>query len=168
MRSNTYVRVFAFAVVAVLAAGGCGGGDDGTDEAKETGTGSPSATASSAAPDGGGSDDGASAGAGSVQDTEGIWSATSDGKRVVLVVGGRKAALTTADGHLCSGTVSGDGKPALNLRCADGDTARTTGSVESNDGTTMRVAWKAGAEDTFKKSKDGQLPTALPSGLPTN
>ncbi|MFD7295654.1 hypothetical protein ACFV9W_20400 [Streptomyces sp. NPDC059897] len=103
-----------------------------------------------------------------MKDAEGVWKASGGGKPVVLVVGAKQAALTTADGHLCTGTLAGDGKPTLTLRCADGNTDRTKGAVESNDGGTMRVSWDGGTKDTFKKAKDGELPTGLPSGLPTN
>ncbi|MFI5662751.1 hypothetical protein [Streptomyces sp. NPDC051684] len=103
-----------------------------------------------------------------MKDAEGVWKASGGGKPVVLVVGAQQAALTTADGHLCTGTLTGAGKPTLSLRCADGNTDRTKGAVESNDGSTMRIAWDAGRQDTFKKAKDGELPTGLPSGLPTN
>ncbi|MHB9753058.1 hypothetical protein ACYBSK_01565 [Streptomyces sp. BYX5S] len=163
------------AVLAVLVVGGCGGDDGGGDE-KDAAAGGSSASASasasapaSASPGEEASGDGASAGAGagSVKDAQGIWSATSDGKPVVLVVGDKQAALTTGDGHLCTGTLTGADKPALTLKCADGNTDRTAGSVESNDGSTMRVSWKTGEQDTFKKTKGGELPTALPSGLPT-
>ncbi|MEB8343405.1 hypothetical protein [Streptomyces endophyticus] len=171
MRSRT-VRfgMGAAAVVVALALGGCSGGGDGDDGGggKAAGKGSASASASkgsSSTPDEGSS---SGAGPGSVKDAEGIWKASTGGKPVVLVVGAKQAALTTADGHLCTGTLAGAGKPTLTLRCADGNTDRTKGAVESNDGSTMRVSWDAGQKDTFKKSKDGELPTDLPSGLPTN
>ncbi|MFZ3595399.1 hypothetical protein [Streptomyces sp. BH104] len=168
MRSRT-VRfgVGAAAVVVALALGGCsGGGDD--DGGKDRGEASASASKeSSSAPDEGASS-GSEAGPGSVKDAEGVWKASGGGKPVVLVVGAKQAALTTADGHLCTGALAGSGKPTLTLRCADGNTDRTKGAVESNDGGTMRVSWDGGKQDTFKKAKDGELPTGLPSGLPTN
>ncbi|MHC5263073.1 hypothetical protein ACYSUO_34765 [Streptomyces sp. UC4497] len=174
MRSRT-VRfgVGAAAVVAVLALGGCsGGGDDDGGGGKAAGSDDPSKSASSggSSPSDGPSSGSPSAGSGSssVKDAEGIWKASTGGKPVVLVVGAKQAALTTSDGHLCTGTLAGSGKPTLTLRCADGNTDRTKGTVESNDGSTMRVSWDAGQSDTFKKSKDGELPTSLPSGLPTN
>ncbi|NEB79630.1 hypothetical protein G3I40_31080 [Streptomyces sp. SID14478] len=152
----------AAAVVAALAVAGCSS-DDGGDKDKDKA--SDSGAPSSSAPDGGSSSGGS---AGSAKDAEGIWSATTDGQAVVLVVGGKQASLSTADGHLCTGAVSDTGKPVLTLKCADGNTDRTTGSVESNDGKTMKVSWDGGASDTFTKSADGKLPTGLPSGLPTN
>ncbi|MFI0238154.1 hypothetical protein [Streptomyces sp. NPDC016845] len=164
MRIGKRIVAGVAVVVAALAVTGCSSddGDGGKDE---------SAPTSSAAPDGGSSSgsssDAPSGSAGSAKDTEGIWSATTDGKAVVLVVGGEQAALSTGDGHLCNGTVSGTGTPTLDLKCADGNTDRTTGTIESNDGSTMKVSWKTGAEDTFTKSTDGKLPTGLPTSLPS-
>lgn len=166
---NVRVAVGALTVVAVLAVGGCSGGGDDEGKAKDQSKGTPS-EASSPAESGSdsGSDSDSSSGPGSVKDAEGVWKASDSGKPVVLVVGAKQAALTTADGHLCTGTLTGAGKPTLALRCADGNTDRTKGAVESNDGSTMRIAWDAGKQDTFKKAKDGELPTGLPSGLPTS
>ncbi|WP_353943256.1 hypothetical protein ABII15_17480 [Streptomyces sp. HUAS MG91] len=157
---NVRIAVGAAAAVAALAVSGCSGGDDGSDQ----GAAGPS---SSATPDAGSSDSpsGSGSGSGSSKDAVGIWSATTDGKPVVLVIGGQQVTLSTGDGHLCTGTLAG--RKTLSLRCADGDTDRTAGTIESSDDSTMTVAWKAGARDTFKKSTNGQLPTDLPTGLPT-
>ena len=154
------VRIVAgvAAVAAALAVTGCS--SDSGDGGGKKDRGSSSSTD-------GGSTGGSAGSAGSAQDAEGIWSATSGGQPVVLVVGGKQASLSTGDGHLCSGTVSDGGTPTFVLKCADGNTDRTTGKVESNDGTTMQVSWDGGKTDMFKKSKDGNLPTGLPSGLPT-
>ncbi|MFJ8826238.1 hypothetical protein ACIREE_31280 [Streptomyces sp. NPDC102467] len=150
----------AAAVAAALVVTGCSSDDSGKDKGADQASDSSS---SSAATDGGAS----SGSAGSAKDTEGIWSATTDGQAVVLVVGGKQASLSTGDGHLCTGTVTESGKPTLDLKCADGNNDRTAGSVESNDGKTMKVSWGAGAADTFTKSADGKLPTGLPTGLPS-
>ncbi|MCX3063234.1 hypothetical protein [Streptomyces beihaiensis] len=159
---NKHVWVVTAAAVAALAVTGCSsangggnGGNDGNDKGK------PSDGASSPSGSSGGS-------AGSVKDAEGIWSATTGGRPVVLVVGGKQASLSTGDGHLCSGAVADAGKPTISLTCADGDTTRSLGTVASNDGTTMKVAWDGGTTDTFTKSENGKLPnlpSALPSGL---
>ncbi|MER5951692.1 hypothetical protein ABT127_37205 [Streptomyces sp. NPDC001904] len=168
MRSrNVRIVVGAAAAVAALAVSGCSGDDGGSDKG--------AGASSSAAPDASASDSasgsGSDSGSGSAKDAVGIWSATTDGKPVVLVIGGRQASLSTGDGHLCTGTVTGSGTRTLSLTCADGSTDRTAGTIESNDGSTMKVSWKAGTQDTFKKSANGQLPTdlptSLPSGLPT-
>ncbi|WP_428953226.1 hypothetical protein [Streptomyces sp. cg35] len=161
---NVRIVAGAAAVVAVLAVGGCSSDDakDGTDGTAGKDKASDGGSSSSAAPDGG-----SSGSAGSAKDAEGIWSATTGGQAVVLVIGGEQASLSSGDGHLCSGTVTAAGKPTLDLKCADGNTDRTTGAIESNDGKTMKVSWKAGTTDTFTKSADGKLPTGLPTGLPS-
>ncbi|MEV1019749.1 hypothetical protein [Streptomyces sp. NPDC050264] len=146
------------AVVAALAVTGCSSDDGGKDKASDSGSSSAAAT------DGGSSSSGPT---GTAKDAEGIWSATTDGQAVVLVVGGEQASLSTGDGHLCTGTVTDPDKPTLSLKCADGNTDRTSGAVESNDGKTMKVSWGAGKADTFTKSADGKLPTGLPTGLPS-
>ncbi|WP_223206083.1 hypothetical protein [Streptomyces xanthii] len=157
---NVRIVAGAAAVVAALAVTGCSSDSGGGKKDR----GSDSGSSSSAD---GGSTGGSSGSAGSVKDTEGIWSATSGGQPVVLVVGGKQASLSTGDGHLCSGTVSDGAAPTFVLKCADGSTDRTTGKVESNDGKSMQVSWDGGKTDAFTKSEDGKLPTGLPSGLPT-
>ncbi|MGD6744738.1 hypothetical protein ACOKM3_23220 [Streptomyces sp. BH106] len=151
---NRNVRVVAgvATVVAALAIGGCGTKSAGSAE---------SAGSSSVAP----GDDKAPdpSGSGSVRDAEGVWSTHTGGTPVVLAVGSKQASLSTGEGHLCTGIVDGGGKPELSLRCADGNTERTAGVIESNDGSTMRVSWDAGKKDTFKKAKNGTLPSALPT-----
>ncbi|MFJ9040917.1 hypothetical protein ACIRF8_30630 [Streptomyces sp. NPDC102406] len=150
------------AVVAALAVAGCSGdGGGGKDKTSDGGS------SSSAAPDGGSPSGTPTGSSGSAGNIEGIWSATTGGQAVVLVVGGKQASLSTGDGHLCTGTVTSGGKPTLTLKCADGNNDRTTGSVESHDGTTMKVSWDAGADDTFTRSTDGKLPSGLPTGLPS-
>ncbi|WP_306318573.1 MULTISPECIES: hypothetical protein [unclassified Streptomyces] len=148
---NRNVRVVAgvAAVVAVLAVGGCG-----TKSADQKATSSDAAS---------GAASGAAAAAGSARDAEGVWSARTGTKAVVLAVGGKQASLSTGEGHLCTGVVDGGGKPEFSLKCADGNTERTAGVVESNDGSTMRVTWDAGKKDTFKKSENGKLPDVLPT-----
>jgi hypothetical protein len=152
------VRIVAGAVTAVAALALTGCSSDGDKSDKETGATAPAA---SSAPEGGGSADGTSG------STDGVWSAKTDGQQVVLVIGAKQASLSTADGHLCSGTLSDGAKPTLLLKCADGSTDRTTGAIESNDGTTMKISWDAGKNDTFTKSENGKIP-GLPSGLPSD
>ncbi|WP_425832291.1 hypothetical protein [Streptomyces fractus] len=153
---NRNVRVVAgvAAVVAALAVGGCG-----TKSGQSAGSSSASPAADRTSDVGG---------SGAVRDAEGVWSAHTGGTPVVLAVGREQASLSTGEGHLCTGVVDGGGKPEFSLRCADGDTERTAGVVESNDGRTMRVTWDAGKKDTFRKTKDDELPKDLSSGTPTN
>ncbi|MBT2369070.1 hypothetical protein J7E88_28080 [Streptomyces sp. ISL-10] len=145
-------------VVAVLALTGCGsndGADTGGDKAS---------TAPTEAADTGGSGGSAE---GRPRDVEGTWTGTSDGKPLALSVKQGKAALL-ADGHACTGEVKDTGTMMLSLKCADGNTDRTLGSVESNDGTTLVISWDAGKKDTLKKSAAGEHPGGLPTGLPTS
>ncbi|MFI2372426.1 hypothetical protein [Streptomyces sp. NPDC018833] len=147
----------AAGVVAVLALTGCGssdGDDTGGDKAS---------TAPTASADTGGS----GTGEGRPRDVEGTWTGTSDGKPLALSVKQGRAALL-ADGHACTGEVKDTGTMTLSLKCADGNTDRTLGSVESNDGTTLVISWDAGKKDTLKKSAAGELPGELPTGLPTS
>ncbi|MDQ1009244.1 hypothetical protein QFZ82_003729 [Streptomyces sp. V4I23] len=150
------VRMSAAAagLVAALALTGCG-----SSESDDTGGGDKASAAPTESGDTGG-------GEGRPRDIEGTWTGLSDGKPVALSVTQGKAALL-ADGHACTGEVQETGRQTLSLKCADGNTDRTTGSVESNDGTTLVISWDAGKKDTLKKSDAGEPPAGLPTGLPT-
>ncbi|MFE7706812.1 hypothetical protein ACFU6I_13615 [Streptomyces sp. NPDC057486] len=108
---------------------------------------------------------GDSGSAGDAAALDGTWAGVTDGKAVALSVTAGKAALV-ADAHVCSGEVKDMGKVMLALKCTDGDTARTMGTIASNDGRTIVVEWDAGSKDTLAKTEPGALPTGLP-GLPT-
>ncbi|MEU9617803.1 MULTISPECIES: hypothetical protein [unclassified Streptomyces] len=124
----------------------------------------------SRAPDGGGDSDsgGVDSGADGAA-LEGGWAGKTDGKAVVLSVASGKAVLVTEQ-QACTGTVNDTGKVTLTLKCADGDTRRTTGSVESNDGKTAVVSWDSGTKDTLAKTAPGAIPSSLPDlpDLPTS
>ncbi|TXS56223.1 hypothetical protein [Streptomyces sp. t39] len=141
-------------LVAVLALTGCAGGDDGGDKGKA----SASPTASG---------DGTGGETQKPLDVEGTWAGLTDAKPVVLSVKDGKAALL-ADGHACTGEVEDHGSPMLALKCADGNTDRTMGAIESNDGTTLVISWDAGKKDTLKKNDGASLPEGLPTALPTS
>ncbi|MGW6236323.1 hypothetical protein [Streptomyces sp. NPDC055094] len=151
-----------------LALTGCGGGGgEGGGPAKdEGGATAPSATGgeSSASTADSNSGSGASADAASV---EGTWAGLSDGKTVALSVKSGKVALV-ADRHVCQGAVEDMGEPMFSLKCADGNTDRTMGTIESNDGKTLVIAWGKGVKDTLAKAGDDKLPEGLPSELPTD
>ncbi|MGW6768810.1 hypothetical protein ACWGBX_00115 [Streptomyces sp. NPDC055037] len=153
-------------VTLALALTGCGGGGgEGGDPAKdEGGATAPSATGgeSSASTADSNSGSGASADAASV---EGTWAGLSDGKTVALSVKSGKVALV-ADRHVCQGAVEDMGEPMFSLKCADGNTDRTMGTIESNDGKTLVIAWGKGVKDTLAKAGDDKLPEGLPSELP--
>jgi hypothetical protein len=146
--------VVAAGLVAALALTGCSSGDN-DDTGKDKTSAKPTET-------GGGDGDGTAA-SGNI---EGAWAGVTDGKTVALSVSGKIAAVV-ADGHVCTGQVTDHGKPMLSLKCADGNTDRTMGSIESNDGTTLVVSWDAGAKDSLTKTDPGKLPTGLPTGIPT-
>ncbi|OKJ73777.1 hypothetical protein [Streptomyces sp. CB02460] len=142
--------VLATGLLTALALTGCGSDGDKGDSGKDSGSSASPTAGGSDASSGtdGGSDD---ASAGDAKGLEGAWAGQSDGDAVVLSVAAGKA-FVVAGSHVCSGTVSGEGKPALELKCADGDTARVTGEVESNDGKTVVIAWGSGKKDTLEKT----------------
>ncbi|TRV81783.1 hypothetical protein FKN01_00255 [Streptomyces sp. 130] len=148
--------VLATGLLTALALTGCGSDGDKGDSGKDSGAdASPTAGASSEAPSGadGGSGDGS---AGDAKALEGAWAGKTDGKAVVLSVAAGKAVVV-AESHVCTGTVTDMGKLMLDLKCADGDTARTMGAVESNDGETVVISWDAGAKDTLAKTDADSL-----------
>ncbi|MEV7956915.1 hypothetical protein [Streptomyces sp. NPDC088141] len=146
-------------IVIAVALTGCGGGNGKSDP----GSGSDAGRTGRVPDGGGGSDAGADAAS-----LEGGWAGKTDGKAVILSVASGKAVLVTEQ-QACTGTVKEADKVTLALKCADGDTARTTGSVVSNDGTTIKVSWDGGTEDTLAKTEPGAIPSGLPGlpGLPT-
>ncbi|MFI5751348.1 hypothetical protein ACIBBE_36790 [Streptomyces sp. NPDC051644] len=131
-----------------------------SDAEKSDPGGSSGAGKSSQAPGDSGSDSGADAAA-----LEGGWAGKTDGKAVVLSVASGKAVLVTEQ-RACTGTVKDMGKVMLALKCADGDTGRTMGSIVSNDGKTVVVSWDSGTKDTLAKTRPGAIPSGLPD-LPT-
>ncbi|NED16321.1 hypothetical protein [Streptomyces sp. SID9124] len=139
--------VLATGLLTALALTGCGSDGDKDDSGKDSGV---TASPASGGASGGGDSEG------DAKDLEGAWAGESDDKPVVLSVSGGKAVVV-ADSHVCSGTVSGTGKPELELKCVDGDTTRITGAVESNDGKTVVVAWGSGTKDTLAKTDSDAL-----------
>lgn len=148
--------VLAAGLVAALTLTACGSGDD-SGKAKDSGTGSD---AGQSATPGAGSEDSGTPGAEAAA-LDGTWAGLSDGKAVALSVASGKVALV-ADQHVCQGDVKDMGEVMLALKCTDGNTDRTMGSIESNDGTTLVVSWDAGGKDTLTKTDPGKLPTGLP------
>ncbi|MFF3733223.1 hypothetical protein ACFYXM_23630 [Streptomyces sp. NPDC002476] len=132
--------------------GGDGSGD-ATGEGPGNGSGSGSGGAS-----GGASGSDSTNGAGAL---EGAWAGKTDGKAVVLSVASGKAVLITEQGA-CTGEVRDTGRVTLALKCADGSTDRTDGTVESVNGRTVVVSWSVGTKDTLAKTAPGALPSGLP------
>ncbi len=152
-RVRTSVTAAGLIAAATLVLTGCGSDDSGDSSKDKT------STAPTEAGDGGGEKPSG--------DIEGAWTGKSDGTSVDLAVTGKKAVLL-AEGHACSGDVADmGGKPMLSLKCADGNTDRTMGAIESNDGKTLVISWDAGKKDTLTKSASGKLPEGLPTGIPT-
>ncbi|MFD5111511.1 hypothetical protein ACFVWX_00380 [Streptomyces sp. NPDC058220] len=162
--------VAAAGLAAALVLTGCGGdSDSGSDSGKDKG-GAAASSGTASGDAGSGSDAGSDSGSGgdaSGGSIEGTWAGLSDGKAVALSVKAGKVALV-ADQHVCQGTVEDMGEPMLSLKCADGNTDRTMGTIESNDGKTLVISWDAGKKDTLAKAEDGKLPGGLPTSLPTS
>lgn len=152
--------VVATGLLTALALTGCGSDNDKPDADKGSG--------STAAPAPAGSDSsstgGDAASTGGLEALEGAWAGQTDGKAVVLSVASGKAVVV-ADSHVCSGNAKSADKVTLQLKCADGDADRTSGTVESNDGKTVVVSWDGGTKDSLGKTDAGSL-EGLP-GLPT-
>lgn len=129
-----------------------GGSEDG---ASPDASGTPSATAPSTT---GGATPSPAGG------IEGSWLTTADGDAVALVVTGREAALFGSKGSVCSGTATAS---SIRLTCADGDVERASGTVDSVDGSALKVTWSGGTQETYQRAEGGKLPTGLPTGLPT-
>ncbi|MFJ2419637.1 hypothetical protein [Streptomyces brevispora] len=156
--------VVATGLLTALALTGCGNDSDKGDTGKGSG--------STATPAPGGSDDSGSAtgggdggSTGGLKALEGAWAGQTDGRAVVLSVASGKAVVV-ADSHVCTGSAEGADKVTLVLKCADGDTGRTAGAIESNDGKTVVVSWADGTKDTLGKTDAASLED-LP-GLPTS
>ncbi|MFI6861716.1 hypothetical protein ACIBKZ_17750 [Streptomyces sp. NPDC050421] len=153
--------VVATGLLTALALTGCGSDSDKGGADKSSGSAATPAPAGSASDDSGSGADGATGG---LKALEGAWAGQTDGKAVVLSVASGKAVVV-ADSHVCSGTAKDMGKPTLALTCADGNTDRTMGAIESNDGKTVVVSWDGGAKDTLAKTDADSL-EGLPD-LPT-
>ncbi|MGW2457744.1 hypothetical protein [Streptomyces argyrophylli] len=141
----------AGALALTACGGGSGGGEDTSASPSKSATAAPSPDADS--PTGGSAK------------LQGSWITTAGGKIVALVVTGKKAGIFATGGTMCSGTAGAEnGMQMIHLACAGGDEGRTTGMVDSVDGTTLKVTWsgKAGQE-TYTKAEGGKLPSGLPT-----
>lgn len=153
--------VAAAGLVVALALSGCGGGDSGDDSGKDKGASAPAPSESDAGADESAPETGATA-----DSLEGTWAGMTQGKAIALSVKEGKAALI-ADEHICQGEVEDmGGEPMLSLKCADGNTDRTMGSIDSNDGKTLVLSWEGGTKDSLAKTDPGKLPEGLPTGVP--
>ncbi|MFF0115811.1 hypothetical protein [Streptomyces prasinus] len=167
-RRRVRLAVAATGLAGALALTGCGGDGDSGSGYDST----PSAGASvpaDADPDGGtGGPDGTgdpAASSAPAGELEGSWLTTADGKAVVLMFTGEQAALFATGGTLCSGTAQEDaGTSTISLRCAGGDEGRTSGTVDSVGGSTLKVIWEGSlGTETYTKAEGGRLPSGLPT-----
>ena len=149
-------------LVAALVLTGCGSSDDGGGKNSADSTPSASGEASGAGGSSGGSDDS------EAQDgLEGSWVTTSNGGVVALVINSGKAGLFDSKGTTCSGTGGKEmGMQMIKLKCADGSDDRSQGLVKSVNETTMKVSWEGFGDETYTRSKDGKLPSGLPTDQP--
>ncbi|MEW2285284.1 hypothetical protein [Streptomyces sp. NPDC047841] len=146
----------AAGLAGALALTACGGGGS---EGGEGSSASPSKS-STATPS-----PGAASPAGGSAKLQGSWITTAGGKIVALVVTGKKAGIFATGGTMCSGTAGAeDGMQMIHLTCTGGEKGRSTGMVDSVDGTTLKVTWSGGAgQETYTKAEGGKLPSGLPT-----
>ncbi|BBC94521.1 hypothetical protein SRO_3345 [Streptomyces rochei] len=152
------IAALAAGLVGALALTACGGGGGGDHSSTD-----PSATAS-AAPTPSSSADGSKV-SGASGKLQGSWLATSGGTIVALVINGKQAGIFATGGTVCSGTAGTEsGMQMIHLACTKGSKDRTTGMVDSVDGSSMKVTWsgKVGQE-TYTKAEGGKLPSGLPT-----
>ncbi|MET9594849.1 hypothetical protein ABZY45_28590 [Streptomyces sp. NPDC006516] len=144
----------AAVLVAALTLSACGSDDEDTSGVTPS---AGSTSARSTAP----TDDGAAT-AEAAEALEGTWTGGTKSDPVALSVTSGKAALI-ADRHVCQGEVKHTGEVKLALKCLDGNTDRTSGTVTSNDGKKLVVSWGAGAEDTLTRAAAATLSPGLPT-----
>ncbi|GAB2736849.1 hypothetical protein GCM10027072_34810 [Streptomyces bullii] len=143
----------------MFALGACSGdGGSGRQSA------APGASATAGADTGGGPGRSGTSGAHSGA-LEGNWLTTSKGKAVALVVTGEKAGLFATGGTMCGGTVRAEGgMRRIRLTCTDGGKERTTGMVDSVNGTSLKVTWEGPlGTETYTRAEGGTLPSGLPT-----
>ncbi|WP_189300335.1 hypothetical protein [Streptomyces albospinus] len=142
---------FAGAVaVAALLLSGCGSSGGSSKDSS-----TPSKTPEAAPTTPGGGD-------GTTSDTtavEGAWKGGTAGSPLVLVVA--KGTIAFSNGHksACMGKVEKmAGMTMAVLKCTDGDTTRTMGTLKPGaDGKTLTVSWKGGPTEKYTKSEDGSV-----------
>lgn len=155
------VQITGAAVFAAVLMTGCSKSSDGGDKKVPA---TPPAAADSQAPAAGGASS-APAG-GTTGSVDGAWGAAQSADGAVgLSIHGAKGAVVNGK-HICPGEVNQSAKPVtLTLKCNDGDTTRSQGTIVSSDGKSLTVSWASGRKDTFVKADGagaaggaGQLP----------
>ncbi|MFE5140896.1 hypothetical protein ACFRDV_25010 [Streptomyces fagopyri] len=162
VRTAATALLVAAGLAGALALTGCSGDDSGSGASS---SGSADRTAAS-----GGSGTGGTGGDASTSPTagtglEGSWLATTDGKAVALVITGKQAGLFATGGTVCSGTAGEEaGMRMIHLTCTDGNKQRTTGMVDSVNGTTLKVTWSGDlGKESYTRAQGGKLPSGLPT-----
>ncbi|MFD3521830.1 hypothetical protein [Streptomyces sp. NPDC058653] len=147
-------------LVVALTLTGCGDSDSGDDSAKDKGSSAPATSEPAATPD-----ESTPATSDTAGGLEGTWAGMTDGKAVALSVKEGQVALIAGE-HICQGDVQDmGGEPMLSLKCADGNTDRTMGSIDSNDGKKLVLSWEGGTKDSLAKTEPGELPEGLPTDI---
>ncbi|PZH19678.1 hypothetical protein C1I97_02330 [Streptomyces sp. NTH33] len=152
-RVSSAVRIASVGLLGALALTAC---DSGGSDSKGGATATPSASASASA------SASTSTSENNGVNLDGSWLATADGRAVVLIVTGKQAALFSTDRTRCTGTIGEEGgKHVFHLGTCK---ARTSGTVESVNKTTLRVTWEGGlGEETYTRSEGPALPPSLPT-----
>ncbi|MFI5803765.1 hypothetical protein [Streptomyces sp. NPDC051561] len=152
----------AAALAAALLLTGCSS-DGGKDDKAPAKDGASSAPAG----DGAGGASTPPAGDAGAGEVTGSWTATSNGKLVVLTISGDMAGI--AGEQLCTGRVVRQGSVTLDLKCPNGNTDRAKGAVTAGaDGKTLTVKWEgSGIEDKFSKAPADAMPSGIPTDLPS-
>lgn len=131
---------------------GAKGGDKGGDGAKP-GNSAPAEEPTDDAGSGGGDEGGGKGGK-----TAGVWKL--EGGKVVLTIVADTVTLLREEGRNCTGPLGPDGK-SFALKCkGGGDESRTAGSLGPVQGKSVKVAWKTGKTETYKRVTD--VPVEIP------
>ncbi|WP_234335859.1 hypothetical protein [Streptomyces sp. NRRL S-1022] len=155
VRGAALAAGLAGALALTACGGGSGDGGSGGSGEKAGAPASPGTSAGTASP----GVTGAAAG------LQGSWITTADGKIVALVVTGKQAGVFVTGGTVCSGTAGAEDRmQMIHLTCRGGGKERTTGMVDSVNGTTLKVTWSGETgQETYTKAEGGKLPSGLPT-----
>ncbi|MCX4818638.1 hypothetical protein OG883_01700 [Streptomyces sp. NBC_01142] len=152
--SARYASWTTAALAAVLLASGCS--SDGDGKAGDSSTPAPSTSApadTTPPPSGGGKTKPGS--------LDGGWTTDAlhadQGLLILTVV---KQDVVLVGKTSCTGRAATDAEPVtFSLKCKDGSKDFATGTVDSLEGSTLKVTWASGKTDTFTKGPDvGKLP----------
>ncbi|MFF0744165.1 hypothetical protein ACFYVL_27580 [Streptomyces sp. NPDC004111] len=154
----------AAAVAAALLLTGCSSDGAQGDKAKPSDGAVGSGADQGSGSGGAGTPPAGDAGAG---DVTGSWTATANGKLVVLTIQGDMAGI--AGENLCTGRVVRQGGVTLDMKCPNGNTDRAKGTVTAGgDGRTLTVKWEgSGTEEKFTKAAGAGLPSGVPTDFPS-